>query len=113
MASLRRLRSAAAARWRSLRCRSSARAHRCDVALDEARVGLAVEVRLDDLLGQLDDERGDLTLQLARHAVALGAHLLGVALTELGTLGLGPGDDVTTHLLGLPPRLLDDARRLG
>src|SRR5262249_46076672 len=79
-----------------------------DVVLDQARLRVAVEVLLDDLLGQLDRQLRDLAVQLAHRTLGREADVLGRALAEFGRVGLGARDQLATHLVRALARLLDD-----
>ena len=60
---------------------------------------VAVEVALDDLLGQLDRELGHPALQVGQRPLGREPDVLLRAAAQLRRVGLGPGDQVLAHLV--------------
>src|SRR5207245_5087429 len=84
-----------------------------DELVDQREVGLAIEVALDHLLGQLERELAHARAQVGGGTGDLGLYLLPCPLLARRHLRLGLPAQVLAELVGRLPRLLDDASRLG
>src|SRR5439155_13868545 len=76
------------------------RAHLVDVVLDQLHLGVVVEVALDDLLGQLDRERGHARLQVGQRAIGGRSDVVLGPLADSRRLFLRPAHEVLAHGVG-------------